>query len=81
MFGLFVQISMFFACLWAVSILSFIYLNLVPSVPSYVSPLVLAGFMVLFLFNPTKTMNHRARFWLLRILVWDYTCTRLLGCS
>ncbi|XP_038063830.1 xenotropic and polytropic retrovirus receptor 1 homolog [Patiria miniata] len=64
----FIEMSMFFADLWGISILGFIYLSLWPSVPSYISPLILAGFMLAFLLNPTKTMNHRARFWLLRIL-------------
>ncbi|XP_022106276.1 xenotropic and polytropic retrovirus receptor 1 homolog [Acanthaster planci] len=64
----FIEMSMFFADLWAISILAFIYLSLLPSVPSYISPLILACVMVVFLLNPTKTLNYRARFWLLRIL-------------
>ncbi|XP_071802189.1 xenotropic and polytropic retrovirus receptor 1 homolog [Asterias amurensis] len=63
----FIEMAMFFADLWALSILGFIFCNLLSNVSGYISPLVLAGVMLLFLINPIKTFNHRARFWLLKI--------------
>lgn len=34
-----------------------------------VNPLILYGFMLLFLINPTKTLYYKSRFWLLKLLV------------
>ncbi|XP_072018125.1 LOW QUALITY PROTEIN: xenotropic and polytropic retrovirus receptor 1 homolog [Amphiura filiformis] len=61
------EIALFLAVLWSMSILAFIYCHFV-GIPSYANPLILAGFMFLFFINPTRTLYYRARFWLLRIL-------------
>lgn len=38
-------------------------------VPPFVSPLLLLLIMLGFLFNPTRTLRHEARFWMIRIMV------------
>lgn len=38
-------------------------------VPPFVSPLLLLLVMMGFLFNPTRTLRHEARFWMIRIMV------------
>lgn len=56
-----------FGVLWALSVLSFLYSSAL-SIPPYANPLALFCIMVGFLFNPTKTFRHGARFWLIRRL-------------
>lgn len=34
-----------------------------------INPLILYGFMMLFLINPIKTCYYKSRFWLLKLLV------------
>ncbi|PIK45820.1 putative xenotropic and polytropic retrovirus receptor 1-like [Apostichopus japonicus] len=61
------EVALFLGVLWAISVFSFLicyWLNRW----SYLNPLALAVFMLLFLFNPTRTLKYRARFWLLKIL-------------
>ncbi|XP_071499190.1 xenotropic and polytropic retrovirus receptor 1 homolog [Diadema antillarum] len=61
------EVALLFLVFWIISILCFICCSMT-DIPPYVNPLILAGCMVLYLINPTRTLNYRARFWLLRIL-------------
>lgn len=38
------------------------------SIPPFINPLLLYILMAAFLFNPTKTFRHEARFWTIKIL-------------
>ncbi|RZF47136.1 hypothetical protein LSTR_LSTR005214 [Laodelphax striatellus] len=57
-----------FGVIWTLSVLSFLFSSAL-SVPPYVNPLALLLIMAMFLFNPTKTCRHEARFWVLRVLL------------
>ncbi|KAJ8038923.1 Xenotropic and polytropic retrovirus receptor 1-like [Holothuria leucospilota] len=61
------EVALFFGVLWAISVLSFMVCYWLNSW-SYVNPLALAVFMLVFLLNPTRTLKYRARFWLIKIL-------------
>ncbi|KAK9500665.1 hypothetical protein O3M35_001890 [Rhynocoris fuscipes] len=61
------EMAAIFGVIWALSVLCFIYSDLL-GIPAFVNPLALMLIMVAFLFNPTKTMRHEARFWALRVL-------------
>ncbi|XP_006819156.1 solute carrier family 53 member 1-like [Saccoglossus kowalevskii] len=61
------EVAMFFGVLWALSVLGYLFSDMV-NLPPLANPLALVGFMVIFLLNPTRTLYYRARFWLLRIL-------------
>lgn len=61
------EIASIFGVLWCISVLSFIFSNAL-SIPPYVNPLLLYVCMIIFLFNPTKTFRHEARFWTMKIL-------------
>ncbi|XP_066548657.1 xenotropic and polytropic retrovirus receptor 1 homolog isoform X2 [Amia ocellicauda] len=61
------EIAGFLGVLWCISILSCLYWENI-LVPMQVNPLVLYGFMLLFLINPTKTFYYKSRFWLLKLL-------------
>uniref|UniRef100_A0A8C4S4D5 Xenotropic and polytropic retrovirus receptor 1b n=1 Tax=Erpetoichthys calabaricus TaxID=27687 RepID=A0A8C4S4D5_ERPCA len=61
------EIAGFLGVLWCLSILSCLY-GPTFMVPMQVNPLILYGFMFLFLINPTKTFYYKSRFWLLKIL-------------
>ncbi|KMQ97634.1 xenotropic and polytropic retrovirus receptor 1 [Lasius niger] len=52
---------------WSVSILGFLYSDTL-GVPPFVQPMLFYVLLALFLFNPTKTMRHEARFWTLRVM-------------
>lgn len=56
-----------FGVIWTICVLSFQYSDAL-SIPTYASPLTLYILMALFLFNPTKTFRHEARFWTIRVL-------------
>lgn len=56
-----------FGVIWTICVLSFQYSDAL-SIPTYASPLTLYLLMALFLFNPTKTFRHEARFWTIRVL-------------
>ncbi|CAG2055912.1 unnamed protein product [Timema podura] len=62
-----VEMAMIFGVIWALSVLSFLYSDYL-SIPQYVNPLALITLMAAFMFNPTKTFRHEARFWALRVL-------------
>ncbi|XP_073976899.1 solute carrier family 53 member 1-like isoform X1 [Rhodnius prolixus] len=61
------EMAAIFGVIWALSVLCFIYSDVL-GIPAFVSPLALMVIMAAFLFNPTKTMRHEARFWALRVL-------------
>jgi len=42
------------------------------------NPLILYGFMLLFLINPFKTAYYKSRFWLIKLLVRDKTFQHML---
>lgn len=56
-----------FGVIWTLCVLSFQY-NDALSIPAFASPITLYLLMALFLFNPTKTFRHEARFWTIRVL-------------
>lgn len=62
------QIAGFLGVLWCLSILSCLYSEYI-YVPMQINPLILYGFMMLFLINPFKTCYYKSRFWLLKLLV------------
>lgn len=64
----FLQIAGFLGVLWCLSLLACIY-GKFTYIPMQVNPLILYGFMLLFLINPTKTLYYKSRFWLLKLLV------------
>ncbi|XP_067391318.1 solute carrier family 53 member 1 [Emydura macquarii macquarii] len=66
------EIAGFLGMLWCLSLLACIY-GEVTYVPMQVNPLILYGFMLLFLINPTKTFYYKSRFWLLKLLFRVFT--------
>ncbi|XP_969695.2 solute carrier family 53 member 1 [Tribolium castaneum] len=62
-----IEMAAIFGVIWCVSALSFLYSTEL-SIPAYINPFVLVLLMSAFLFNPTKTLRHEARFWALRVL-------------
>ncbi|XP_078606229.1 solute carrier family 53 member 1-like isoform X2 [Branchiostoma floridae x Branchiostoma japonicum] len=66
------EVASFLGVLWSMSVLGYIYSDVL-KIPSFVHPLILVGFMLLFLLNPLKIFYHRARFWFLRILFRIFT--------
>ncbi|XP_055624019.1 xenotropic and polytropic retrovirus receptor 1 [Toxorhynchites rutilus septentrionalis] len=61
------ELASIFGVIWTLSVLGYLYADAL-SIPAYVSPLALYLLMAAFLFNPTKTFRHEARFWTIRIL-------------
>ncbi|GLH09035.1 hypothetical protein R5R35_012540 [Gryllus longicercus] len=61
------ELAAIFGVVWALSFLSFLYSSSL-SIPPYINPLALIILMALFIFNPTKTFRHEARFWALKVL-------------
>ncbi|XP_022670027.1 xenotropic and polytropic retrovirus receptor 1-like isoform X3 [Varroa destructor] len=61
------EMAAIFGVLWTLSVLAFLYARPL-GIPTYANPLALVLFMLLFLLNPTHTLRHNARFWLLRVL-------------
>ncbi|XP_067894040.1 solute carrier family 53 member 1-like [Heterodontus francisci] len=66
------EIAGFLGVLWGLSLFISLYGsdNLIPM---QVNPLILYGFMFLFLINPTKTCYYKSRFWLLKLLFRVFT--------
>lgn len=62
------ELATVFGLVWAGSALIFLYSEAL-HIPPYINPLILAVLMIAFLFNPTKTLRHDARFWVLRVAV------------
>lgn len=63
----FLEIGTFLFVLWFLSFTGFIISSYYDFYP-FVHPLSFVTLIVLFLFNPTPTLYHRARFWLLRTI-------------
>ncbi|XP_043225599.1 xenotropic and polytropic retrovirus receptor 1 homolog isoform X2 [Amphibalanus amphitrite] len=61
------EIAAIFGVIWAVMVLCFLYSDSL-GIPPYLNPLILTVFMVAFLLNPTKSLRHEARFWLIKIV-------------
>uniref|UniRef100_A0A669CAY6 Xenotropic and polytropic retrovirus receptor 1a n=1 Tax=Oreochromis niloticus TaxID=8128 RepID=A0A669CAY6_ORENI len=66
------EIAGFLGVLWCLSILSCLY-SQYTYIPMQANPLILYGFMVLFLINPFKTCYYKSRFWLLKLLFRVFT--------
>ncbi|XP_034738482.1 xenotropic and polytropic retrovirus receptor 1a [Etheostoma cragini] len=66
------EIAGFLGVLWCLSILSCLYSEYT-YLPMQINPLILYGFMVLFLLNPFKTCYYKSRFWLLKLLFRVFT--------
>ena len=62
------EISFMFFVIWSLSMLGFIYSPIMKLNPN-LFPLVNVILFLIFLFNPTKTLNYSARYWLIRVLV------------
>jgi len=61
------EIAAIFGVIWAVMVLCFLYSDSL-GIPPYIIPLILTTFMMVFLLNPTKSLRHEARFWLMKIV-------------
>lgn len=59
------ELAAIFGVIWSLSVLSFLYSDEL-GVPAFLNPLLLYISLLVFLFNPTKTMRHEARFWTIR---------------
>ncbi|XP_053101253.1 xenotropic and polytropic retrovirus receptor 1 isoform X1 [Hemicordylus capensis] len=66
------EIAGFLGMLWCLSLLACIY-GKHAYFPMQANPLILYGFMLLFLINPTKTFYYKSRFWLLKLLFRVFT--------
>jgi xenotropic and polytropic retrovirus receptor 1 len=62
-----IEMASIFGVIWCISLLSFIFSSAL-SIPPFINPILLYIAMALFLFNPTKTLRHEARFWTIKIL-------------
>ncbi|XP_053688010.1 xenotropic and polytropic retrovirus receptor 1 [Sabethes cyaneus] len=61
------ELASIFGVIWTLSVLAYLYSDSL-GIPAYISPLALYIVMVAFLFNPTRTFRHEARFWTIKIL-------------
>ncbi|XP_067868001.1 xenotropic and polytropic retrovirus receptor 1 homolog [Heterodontus francisci] len=63
----FFELAGFLGVLWCSSLLACLFSSYIHT-PMPVNPLVLYGFMLLLLLNPTKTFYYKSRVWLLKLL-------------
>lgn len=74
----FLEFAALLGIIWSISVLLFLFsenLNIPPSI----CPLVVVVLIIIYLFNPTATLQYKARFWLLRILVSiDFFCNQMI---
>lgn len=61
------ELASVFGVIWTICVLGFLF-NDALSIPTFASPVILYSLMLLFLFNPTKTLRHEARFWTIRVV-------------
>lgn len=61
------ELAAIFGVIWALSVLCFLFSDAL-SLPPYANPLMMYTLMAAFLFNPTKTFRHEARFWTIRVI-------------
>ncbi|XP_066586016.1 solute carrier family 53 member 1-like isoform X2 [Prorops nasuta] len=73
-----IEMASIFGVVWSLSVLGFLYSDTL-GVPPFVQPILLYMLLALFLFNPTKTLKHEARFWVLRVLDAETCITRELS--
>ncbi|XP_039314510.1 xenotropic and polytropic retrovirus receptor 1 isoform X2 [Solenopsis invicta] len=62
-----IELATILGLVWSMSILGFLYSDTL-GLPPFVQPVLFYALLALFLFNPTKTLRHEARFWTLRVL-------------
>ncbi|RWS07783.1 xenotropic and polytropic retrovirus receptor 1-like protein, partial [Dinothrombium tinctorium] len=62
-----IETASVFSVFWSFSVIMYLYSRYL-GIPPFVNPLILVTVMLIYLFNPTPTFNHNARFWLLRVL-------------
>ncbi|XP_041050404.1 xenotropic and polytropic retrovirus receptor 1-like [Carcharodon carcharias] len=68
----FFELAGFLGVLWCLSLLACLFSTYIHT-PMPVNPLVLYGFMLLLLLNPTKTFYYKSRVWLLKVLCRSVT--------
>lgn len=73
----FFEFASLLGIIWSISVLSFLFSSRLEIWPS-MCPLVVVIIVGSYLFNPTATCHHRARFWLLKILVSKTRSSTLL---
>jgi len=61
------ELATIFGVIWTVSILSFLYAEHLDIQP-FIMPAFLALIMLIFMLNPTRTFQHDARFWSLKVV-------------
>jgi len=61
------ELATIFGVVWTVSILSYIYCSTL-NIPPFIVPASLVITMVVFMLNPTRTFQHDARFWSLKVI-------------
>lgn len=62
------EISFSFGVLWCLSVLLFLWSKPM-GIPPLLNPMILNGIMLIYLFNPTKTLHYSARIWLICCIV------------
>ncbi|XP_012279516.1 xenotropic and polytropic retrovirus receptor 1 isoform X1 [Orussus abietinus] len=62
-----IEMASVFGLVWSLSILGFLYSETL-GVPPFAQPVIFYTLVALFLFNPTRTLKHEARFWALSVL-------------
>ncbi|XP_046588701.1 xenotropic and polytropic retrovirus receptor 1 isoform X3 [Neodiprion lecontei] len=62
-----IEMASIFGIVWTLSVLGFLYSDNL-GVSPFVQPVLLYAGLMAFLFNPTKTLRHEARFWALRVM-------------
>lgn len=61
------ELAAFLAVVWSLSLLGYLFSDQL-GVSPFIFPLVMAGFLMLYLINPIHILHHSSRYWLLRIL-------------
>lgn len=62
------EIAFSFGLLWCISVLLFLWSGPI-GIPPLINPMILNIIMLLYLFNPTKTLHYSARYWLICCIV------------
>lgn len=70
------EISFEFGLLWCISVLLFLWSEPL-GIPPLLNPMILNGVMLIYLFNPTKTLHYNARTWLMSCIVSRLALTDL----
>jgi hypothetical protein len=74
------QLAGFFGVMLGMNVLSYLF-SVYIHIPVFANPLVLVAFCILYLINPIRIMQYKARMWFLRIMVSipKLTCSGKLG--